>query len=169
MFAIEQGIEESGQDTGSIVHSRLQNMCSVMFVNGDKFLGIYKDGRPNGKGTMFYKNSLRSGASGASYELAKYSGHFMQGKREGQGSMVWDDGTIFEGTWKNDERSYGRLIMNNGCVYTGHFKNDKIHGPSGQLLLPNNIIFEGDFILGKNVPIGMLLYPNGSIYFGQHD
>lgn len=52
------------------MNGRLQNMCSVMFTNGDKFVGLFKDGRPNGLGTMFYKNSLKSGLSGVSYELA---------------------------------------------------------------------------------------------------
>ena len=169
LFAIESGKLPDGSDCGSIQHSRLQNMCSVMFVNGDKFKGIFKDGRPNGEGIMFYKNSLRSGASGVSYELAKYQGTFMQGKREGKGTMVWDDGTVFEGVWRNDQRLFGRLIMNNGFTYIGHFKNDKIDGPCEQLLLPNHTIFEGEFVQGKNVPIGLLLYPNGTIYYGQHD
>ena len=68
-----------------------------MFYNGDKFIGMFKDGRPNGKGTMFYKNTLKSGESGSTFELAEYKGDFSHGKREGTGTMIWGDGTMFEG------------------------------------------------------------------------
>jgi hypothetical protein len=34
--------------------------------------------------------------------VAQYYGNFFQGKREGKGKMIWGDGTIFEGMWKND-------------------------------------------------------------------
>lgn len=80
--------------------------------------------------------------------------------------MVWADGSSFEGTWLNDMRHEGRMIMNNNCIYIGHFKNDKFHSTSGKLLMPNNIIYEGEFDQNKTSPIGMLLYPNGGIYYG---
>ena len=32
------------------MNARLQKTCSIQFTNGDKFFGIFKDGRPNGKG-----------------------------------------------------------------------------------------------------------------------
>jgi len=57
--------------------------------------------------------------------------------------------------------------MSNGCVYIGHFQNDKFHGENEQLLMPTMIIYQGGFIKGKTEPIGMLLYPNGGIYYGQ--
>jgi len=31
--------------------------------------------------------------------------------------MVWGDGSVFEGQWRNDERHYGRMIMANNFVY----------------------------------------------------
>ena len=103
---------------------------------------MYKDGRPNGQGSMFYKNSLGSTDS-FNYELAKYDGNFSNGRREGKGSMTWGDGTVITGTWRNDMRHKGTLIMNNGLVYIGSFKNDKICSENAKLLLPNFTIFEG--------------------------
>jgi len=44
--------------------------CSVTFANGDKFNGIFKDGRPKGYGEMFYKNSVPSLTPGIEFEIA---------------------------------------------------------------------------------------------------
>lgn len=48
----------------------------MSFANGDRYVGLYKDGRPNGFGEMTYKNSIPAGASGSAYEAAKYVGTF---------------------------------------------------------------------------------------------
>ena len=102
----------------------------MSFANGDKFIGNYKDGRPNGYGELSYKNSLLCLTPGVEFEVGQYRGEFRLGKREGQGKMVWADGSSFTGTWKGDERLNGKMIMANGCVYVGSFKNDKFHGPN---------------------------------------
>jgi len=54
----------------------------INFQNGDKYRGDFKDGRPNGYGTMKYSFSL-PGMNGAEFEGAEYHGDFMAGKREG--------------------------------------------------------------------------------------
>ena len=72
--------------------------------------------------------------------------------------MVWGDGSVFEGTWRNDERHFGRMIMANSFVYQGHFLNDKFHGENEKLLNPQTfVIYQGAFNQGKTEPIGMLL------------
>jgi hypothetical protein len=53
-----------------------------MFSNGDKYRGIFKDGRPCGLGEMTYKSSI-PGPMGSESEEATYEGHFKAGKREG--------------------------------------------------------------------------------------
>lgn len=62
---------------------KLKNRCGVSFANGDKFVGYYKDGRPNGYGELFYKNSLLCLSPGVEFELGHYKGEFRLGKREG--------------------------------------------------------------------------------------
>jgi len=158
---------KENKNDGCIMNARLQKTCSVQFVNGDKFFGTFKDGRPNGYGEMYYKNSLTSTTNGIEFEIAQYKGNFRLGRREGKGKMVWADGSSFEGTWLNDMRHEGKMIMNNNCVYIGKFQDDKFHDKMAKLLIPTNIIYEGEFILNKTAPIGMLLYPNGGIYYGQ--
>lgn len=41
------------------------------------------------------------------FELAQYKGNFFCGKRSGKGKMVWGDGSVFDGTWENDQRKHG--------------------------------------------------------------
>lgn len=48
---------------------------------------------------------------------------------EGVGVMVYPDGKIYEGFWKNGLRSgHGRLVYTNGSVYTGDWANDLTNG-----------------------------------------
>lgn len=144
-------------------------MCSALFANGDRFIGSYKDGRPNGPGEMFYKNSLKIASSGTQNESAKYVGNFRHGKRDGFGIMIWGDGTTFRGHWAHDLRHRGQLLMANNAVYQGSFVNDCIEGPNELLLTPGMPIYEGAFIKAKTQPFGLLLFNNGSIYLGQHE
>jgi hypothetical protein len=116
----DKGINESGK----LTKCRLQGKCAIEFYNGDKFLGIFKDGRPNGKGEMSFKNSIPLEKVGDTFEIAKYIGSFSVGRRGGFGCMYWVDGSSFRGLWKNDSRFKGRMIMTNGIVYEGEFKND---------------------------------------------
>lgn len=104
---------------------------------------------------------------GSEYEMATYKGEWRNGKREGKGKMVWADGSSFDGIWKNDQRLKGRQILANGWVYFGKFENDKMEDAQGRLLMSNMVIYEGKFSQGKTSPTGLLMYPNGDIYFGQ--
>lgn len=155
--------------SGSFQRGRLQNKVTVEFSNGDKFGGTYLDGKPNGHGDMEYFSCipLNKKARHPEFEKAKYHGNFFAGRRDGRGSMVWNDGTNFLGEWKNDERKRGRMIMAEGYVYDGQFKNDEFHSPWARIYLPSLTIFEGPINQGKTQGLGMLLYPEGDIYYGM--
>ena len=71
----------------------------INYKNGDKFRGSFKDGRPCGYGTMKYNYSL-PGSNGSEFEEATYEGLWKAGKREGQGTITWVDGSSFTGIWK---------------------------------------------------------------------
>ena len=114
--------------SGLFLNGKLTNKCEIDFNNGDKFVGMFKGGKPNGFGEMTYKNSIPSGRGpGAGFELAKYRGMFKAGKRDGRGSMYWADGSNFKGQWCNDQRKYGIMVMANGLVYEGDFMDDQYH------------------------------------------
>lgn len=51
------------------------------------------------------------------------------GERHGQGVYLWSSGTIYEGMWKNGKKEgTGREIKNDGCVWIGQRLNDLSHG-----------------------------------------
>ena len=76
------------------------SLTEVNYKNGDKFRGSFKDGRANGYGVLKYNYSLLG--NGSEYEEAEYMGNFKAGRRDGYGKMVWGDGSMFKGIWKND-------------------------------------------------------------------
>lgn len=39
------------------------------------------------------------------------------GKREGQGTITWIDGSSFTGIWKNDLRHEGEMKFSNSNIY----------------------------------------------------
>lgn len=50
-------------------------------------------------------------------------------QREGKGTQIWPDGSIYEGTWKNDKANgRGRLIHADGDFYDGDWVDDKAQG-----------------------------------------
>jgi hypothetical protein len=114
---------------------------------------------------MHYKNSL-IGSNGV-VEDATYEGYWKGGRRDGQGTITWVDGTSFTGTWRYDQRFEGEMRFNNGNSYEGKFLNDKLHG-FARVYLATGVIFEGNFDQNQCDGVGKLLYPNGDIYFGQH-
>ena len=83
-------------------------------MNGDKYIGMFKNGKPNGQGQMFYKNSVPASDSTSEFDIAVYKGNFRQGKREGRGKMIWGDGSVYDGQWHDDSRQFGKMIMANG-------------------------------------------------------
>lgn len=50
--------EISKMESGAFINGRLTHLSEVNYHNGDKFKGNFKEGRPNGLGSMSYNNSL---------------------------------------------------------------------------------------------------------------
>ena len=48
-------------------------------------------------------------------------------KRHGRGKQVWNDGTIYEGSWKDDKaHGKGRIVSMNSLIVEGSLPQDKI-------------------------------------------
>ena len=61
------------------------------WLNGDKYVGEFKDGNRTGQGTLTYADG------------STYVGEWKNGKIEGQGTFTFASGTIESGIWENDE------------------------------------------------------------------
>lgn len=76
---------------------------------------------------------------------AKYEGQWVTGTqtRQGKGKLIWPDGSIYEGWWK-DSVAYGmgRLVHQKGDVYIGEWADDMAHG-MGKYLREDGSTYEG--------------------------
>ena len=67
-------------------------------VDGDKYVGEFKDGEKNGQGTYNWTDG------------DKYVGEFKDGASNGQGTYTYADGTVKEGIWKDWEFQYAKKL-----------------------------------------------------------
>ena len=63
----------------------------LIYWEGDKYVGGYKNNVKEGKGTYTYADGT------------KYTGEYKNGVREGQGTYTFADGTTKTGIWKKGE------------------------------------------------------------------
>jgi hypothetical protein len=81
-------------------------------IDGDRYVGEYRNGKPHGKGTYYYNNGDR------------YVGDYANGVREGFGTQYYKSGDRYEGQWYNDkEHGKGTKYYADGERYVGDYAN----------------------------------------------
>ena len=70
------------------------NCFGTHSIEGNKYVGEYKDDKRHGKGTSTWANGDR------------YVGEFKDDKRHGKGTYTWANGTVKSGIWADDEYLY---------------------------------------------------------------
>ena len=98
-----------------------------------------------------------------------YTGEWnSKNQRQGKGSQCWNDGSMYEGYWKNDKANgKGRLIHANGDVYEGEWWNDKAHG-KGIYIHADGAKYEGYWEQDKQHGKGVETWPDGARYEGMY-
>jgi len=87
---------------------------NIMFLN---YEGEMKNGKPDGNGTMIYKNG------------DKYEGAWVKGQMEGIGTMLYINGNKYEGAWvKGQMEGNGTMLYINGNKYEGQWVKGKREG-----------------------------------------
>lgn len=87
--------------------------------------------------------------------------------REGNGTQVWRDGSVYEGQWKFDQRhGEGRHIFLNGDYYEGEWVRDKEEG-KGVHVSYDGTKYIGEFSHGSKWGQGIQIYPDGKVYKGE--
>ncbi|WP_172200720.1 hypothetical protein [Saccharibacillus qingshengii] len=98
-------------------------------INGAKYYGEVKNGKPHGKGTMKWTNNSYDPNDNVYVEdqwiTKTYSGTWVNGKRSGQGKYViekpYDALETYEGKWGNDKQNgYGVTIFQHGSDEEGY-------------------------------------------------
>lgn len=68
----------------------------------------------------------------------------------GTGKFYWNDGTVYEGEFKNGyPHGIGKMIISDLSVYDGHFCNGYFHGDGTYNLVTTQLIYNGQWKNGK--------------------
>ena len=102
--------------------SKPNGVGTRIFLNGDKYIGEYDEGRKDGFGIFTWSNGR------------KYVGSWKNGKKHGQGKDLFSDGkTFYEGGWKDGKyhgigKLYNQFDKKKQLKYEGEWKNGREHG-----------------------------------------
>ena len=146
----------------------------VFNEDGSIYEGEYKNGMPNGHGSMTsydnktiydgeWKNGMRHG-NGKLIVTDKYNytGPFEKDYFSGSGGVLCDNqGNIYDGDFEKGKfNGYGHYKMSNGDTYIGEFKEGLFNG-KGQYNDKDGNVFDGEFKNGKKEGQGMLIKSTG--------
>ena len=127
----------------------------LLYPNGDRYEGEFRDGQPHGRGILYYSNGN------------KHLGQFVNARREGPGKLVLRSGAEYVGNFRTDQRSgEGRMRFSNGNEYDGEWRNDRQEG-KGTLAFTNGNRYRGQFVAGRMEGEGTMDYADGRRYTGQ--
>ena len=116
-------------------------------------------------------SSFSSGQTAAEYRTENYSngdqytGYFVNGLYNGEGTYVWSNGDRYEGEFMNGQiDGAGRLtFFGNGQYWEGLFIKGKINNGSGIFYWGSNgDKFDGQWLNGQPEGTGILLHTNGT-------
>ena len=97
----------------------------------------------------------------------EYNGNWQFNKRQGQGKMIYYDGSVYDGQWQNNKRQgQGSMNFQNGESYVGNWNNGAIQG-TGTYSYKNGEKFEGQFSNGKPHGTGTYSLKSGDSYAGE--
>ena len=152
---------KDGQYEGIIINGKKEIRGIMLYKNGGKYKGEWKNDKRNGKGVFTSVNYNNPNLPGI-----KYEGEFNNDRIEGFGIAKYSSGDKYEGEWKNNKQyGKGTLIYIGGGKYVGEWKYGKLDG-EGIYYLKNGERFEGKFIDNKYNGYGKYFYNNGEYLEG---
>jgi hypothetical protein len=126
-------------------------------------VGDGRDGRVNGRGRLLWRSKGKAAYDPASV-AAEFYGSMKDGRPDGRGSYLSQNGLTYDGEWKNGlMEGYGSLKLPNADEYVGHFSDGKANG-NGRYIDTTGEIFEGPFLNGLRHGRGTTKLPNGLSY-----
>ncbi|MCH5311551.1 MAG: hypothetical protein J1E57_06310 [Prevotella sp.] len=135
-----------------------------LMIGKDKYVGEYRNGKPHGQGIIYYSID-------DSNKRKYYEGDWVNGVREGNGTLVWNSGEKYTGAWKYVRNGYGTNYYANGEIYEGNWLNDKRHG-NGKITFAKDDssdrkYYDGDWLEGVRQGTGTMVWNNGKKYVGS--
>lgn len=125
----------------AVNHIVLIRENEMNYEEGDnyKLYAEFQNSKCNGFGVILFnsglayvgelKNGLYRGSGAQSTDNGYYIGEFVDGKRDGYGKYVWNNGGYYIGDWVDNERTgYGTYYKTNGDYYKTTWNNNVITG-----------------------------------------
>jgi hypothetical protein len=98
---------------------------------------------------------------------SRYEGNWSNGKCNGFGIETYSNGNRYEGNFINDLRSgKAKSFFANGDLYEGDYFDNSRNG-YGKLTCSNGIRYEGNWSNSKKNGFGVQIWPNGDRYEGN--
>lgn len=95
-----------------------------------------------------------------------YNGAWRNNQYYGTGVMNYNNGDSYDGAWADSKRSgQGCMVYKNGDIYNGSWINDNYHG-KGKMIYADGHRFEGEWTNGE-FSDGTVVYPKGDKYNGE--
>lgn len=121
-----------------------------MLPNGDLYLGCYFRGKRYGLGVYRYKNG----------NGARYGGDWVNGLKNGWGTMYFPDGSQYTGNWyRGVIHGWGVYVYSNGDEYEGWFFMGAKNGRGIYRTKATNEKYVGSWLLGLKHGQGMIIRP----------
>jgi hypothetical protein len=149
------------------------------FRSGVTWTGTFDNGRlvkgtradANGNSTPVESMPRLSKLSGQGMETTvsgdRYEGGFVNGLRDGHGTLVRDDGKRFDGSFSKDVLVSGTMITPDGWRYEGGFDSNLAPHGTGVMHSPNGGQYEGPFNKGAYEGKGRYRYASGRVLEGE--
>ena len=100
------------------------------------------------------------------FAKGKYLGDMVALKRDGYGTMYYENGNVYEGFWKDDViNGFGVMLWKNKNKYEGNWKNEQLDG-FGKLYRVNEYTYIGGFTNGQFNGYGEIVWQSGNSYKG---
>ena len=96
-----------------------------------------------------------------------YEGQTFENKRHGHGKCHFNNGSIYEGSWNDDNmEGVGSLKIPKEGIYQGEFM-DNIFSGEGTFMYENGDVYKGKWANNKKEGYGTMEFANGESYLGE--
>jgi hypothetical protein len=115
VFKILNHIKYNGPIENGILETKDDEICTIIFKNGTKYIGEIHNNKITGKGKYIFPSG------------AFYSGNLLNGFRNGFGKYYSNE-ISYEGNWKNGLKNGIGKMINKNMIYEGNWINGNING-----------------------------------------
>lgn len=145
-----------GQYVGQVAKNAETGLGKMLFVSGDAYSGMFKNGFRHGAGVCKLSNG------------ALYRGEWRHGVPHGPGILHTGRSEFVECSFEHGRipNSRIKIMFQDGTYYEGNYANHRRHG-QGTCYYPNGDIYEGNWTNDKRAGRGKMKFAGGGTYMGQ--